>query len=181
MLRTAMPDASARSIAVGLPGGQAYCFDAAESRFRYAWEADDDFLDVRALWTGRGGRPVSPVGERYYTAPEGFPIRLGEPEREPDVVRFSGYRLIEGIPEFRYEIDGVAVREKIESSPDGAGLVRSFELDDWSEDVWFFAGAVDNSGVVVTSPDGDLSEGIMRVQGGETIRFQVNITRAASE
>ena len=39
-----------------------------------------------------------------------FPIRVGERDRIPQR-RFRGYRLVDSVPEFHYQVDGVDVFE----------------------------------------------------------------------
>lgn len=134
VLRTFMPGSSPRSIAVGFPTLQAFCFDAGACRLRYAWSGD--FLDVTPVWAGRGGEPARLLGKKYYTAPKAFPLRVGNPEREPRT-RFLGYELIEKIPVFRYEIDGLLVRQKITPAEKGLGLVMTFEFGEGAGDLWF--------------------------------------------
>jgi hypothetical protein len=167
-VRTFMPDSSPRSIAVGLPGKQAYCFDAEECRLRYAWAGD--FLDMSPVWGGRGGQPAVLLGERYYAAPDLFPLRIGEPEKVP-VRRFRGYAMVEKLPEFRYELDGVPVRQRIAAAPEGLGLSLSFELGPTSGDVWYLA--ADAPGVSTSSAAGQWEGKRLRVPGGPQVRFAV--------
>ncbi|HYE99761.1 MAG TPA: c-type cytochrome [Planctomycetota bacterium] len=111
VLRTYMPDASPAAIAVGLPGGVGYCFDAGDCRLLYAWSGD--FLDMTPAWTGRGGGAAVPLGKRFWTAPEGFPFRVEGPPR------FRGYALVDGLPEFLYEAGGLEIRQRVVARPDG--------------------------------------------------------------
>src|SRR5581483_7586532 len=75
VLRTFMPDAGNRAIAVGYPGGLSVAFDAATGRLAYVWSGN--FLDAAPVWTGRGGNPARPLGPRFWTAPPGQPWGLG--------------------------------------------------------------------------------------------------------
>jgi mono/diheme cytochrome c family protein len=171
LLRTFIPGSSHRSIAVGLPGGQSYVFDALTSRFRYAWAGG--FLDAQPAWGGRGGAPAVILGEKYYTAPDTFPIRIGDPAREPKV-QFRGYELAEEkTPRFFYDVDGVAVSELITAAREGDGLVRSFELGPVKQDVWFLAG--ESESVSIHSNAGEIANGRLRIPAAETIRFEVTI------
>jgi len=176
VFRTFLEGSSPRSIAVGLPGGQNFAFDALSSRVRFAWTGD--FLDVRPVWSGRGGGNALVLGERYYTAPDFFPLRFGNPEAEP-VVRFRGYELIERVPQFLYEADGVLVKEKITATSRGDGLVRSFEIGPVRDDIWFVSGA--DSSVAIHSPEGEFREGRLQIPGGETVRFDIIIQLPAAD
>jgi mono/diheme cytochrome c family protein len=169
LFRTFLEGSSSRSIAVGLPGGQNFAFDALYSRLRFAWTGE--FLDVRPVWSGRGGGNARVLGERYYTAPDYFPLRFGDPEAEP-LVRFRGYELIEQVPRFLYEADGVLVQEKVTAIP-GGGLVRSFQLGPVQKDVWFVGET--NGEALVRSPQGEFQEGRLRIPGGEAVHFDIII------
>ncbi len=173
VLRTFMPDSAWRSLAVGLPGYLAYCFDAEECMLRYAWVWFGPFLDVNPVWTGRGGREAKVLGKQFYTAPEVFPLRIGKPGREPKR-KFRGYAIVEKVSMLRYEVDGVPVRERISPLSKGTGLVRAFEVDSPDQDVWFLAGKA-IKGVTYTSPDGAWSGRKLRIPAGSPVRFTVTI------
>ncbi len=148
LLRTFMPDASTRSIAVGLPGGVSYVFDAGRGRFAYAWTGD--FLDVRPVWTNRGGDPAIPLGPRFWQAPPLFPWMLTPLDELPDWqhaakspalvdplpptslppsprrIWFRGYEIDKkGLPTFTVEFQAgkqrVVLRQQITGSNNGAG------------------------------------------------------------
>ena len=133
VFRTFIADSSTRSIAVGLPGGVNYVFDAEQCRVRYAWSGE--FLDVAKVWTGRGGGQASVLGKKFFTAPAGFPLRVGSPDSEP-TVKFRGYRLVNKFPEFDFEVNGVPVRQRIRKAGD-VRLEWEFELGETREPVWF--------------------------------------------
>lgn len=82
LLRTFMPETSTRAIAVGLPGGVSYVFDAGRGRLAYAWSGD--FLDVRPVWTNRGGDPAIVLGTRFWQAPSFFPWAVSDGDGYPD-------------------------------------------------------------------------------------------------
>jgi azurin len=123
-----MPQAGPATIAVELPGGYAFCWDAGACRFRYAWKGSV------------GERPDKGVakvnGDVYYREePAGFPLRTGpDPAVEPKQIAFKGYVLDkDGIPEFEINIDGVTVRERIDIK-DGR-IARRFRTD--AGTIWF--------------------------------------------
>jgi hypothetical protein len=129
VVRADLPDATPAAIAVGLPGKLSFCFDAAESRLRYAWRGG--FVDLGpTLLKKTDDHKLTPtaalVGDVFYRS-EAFPLRLGSPDRMP-AVRFRGYRLVAGLPEFRYEVDGVDVRETIRPSDAPPGLKREIVI-----------------------------------------------------
>jgi hypothetical protein len=152
-----MPDSHTRSIAVGLPGFQSFCFDAEICALRYAWSGD--FLDIAPAWAGRGGTNANVLGRRWYAA--GGPLRT-DPDKVP-TVKFNAYRLdANRVPEFLYEIDGVKVREKI--TADGDGIVRSFTLDGT---IWFMAG--ERKGVDLKASAGEWDGNRLKVTGNFTV------------
>jgi azurin len=122
-----MPQAGPASIAVVLPGGYSYCWDAGAGRFRYAWKG------------GLGERPERAVakveGEVFYREEAGFPLRVGvDPRVEPKQIEFKGYTLdAQGVPEFEQSIDGVTVYERIEI--ENGRIVRRFRTN--GTNLWF--------------------------------------------
>ncbi|MBK9165927.1 MAG: c-type cytochrome [Bryobacterales bacterium] len=138
VVRWDMPEATPAAIAVGLPGGVSYCFDAAECRLLYAWRGG--FLDMsgtlyRKVDETKLTPTAKPLGPVFYRAP--FPIRAGDPERIPDR-RFRGYRIVDGVPEFHYELDGRDVFERIDALP--RGIRRTFRLPRVDRPMWVEAG-----------------------------------------
>ena len=137
LLRTFMPEAGTKAIAVGYPGGVSVAFSADQCRTAYAWA--DNFLDATPVWNNRGGAPAKLLGPKLWVAPPGHPWGLTvnakippdflgrannpafgtplplEPARVydgPTAVHFDGYVLDKaGRPTFRYTLtegkDGV--------------------------------------------------------------------------
>lgn len=131
VLRTFMPDAGAKAIAVGYPGYVSIAFSADQCRTAYAWGGN--FLDASPVWNNRGGAPAKLLGQKFWTAPVGHPWGLTadpkvppeflvrannpafglplplEPARiydGPMAVKFDGYSLDkDGKPTFRYRLD----------------------------------------------------------------------------
>jgi mono/diheme cytochrome c family protein len=158
LLRTFMPDAGSRSLALGFPGGVSATFDAQVCRLAYAWSGN--FLDVSPVWANRGGAPAKVLGPRFWSAPAGCPVGLTEGDDPPDFasrvkdpayganlpegqlyqgerhLRFGGYATSKtGEPTFRYEIDGAGKTVKVaelikgERAAAGLGLQRTFTLE----------------------------------------------------
>lgn len=169
--RASLQDSSPRSLAVGLPGAQNFCFDTALCRFRYAWAGG--FLEVKPAEAALGAAEARILGQKYFTAPDEFPLRIGRLDKEPQVA-FRGYRLVNKIPEFLYEVDGVLVRERTIPAKDGPGLTRCFDLDAVESDVWFKGGKGSRVTVHSLAPD-ILADGWCRVSGRNPLRFEVTI------
>ena len=138
--RTYLPGASARAIAVGLPakmGGISYAFSAAGCRLLYVWSGG--FIDMEKAWTGHGGWYAGIIGERFYHAPAGFPLRIGnafDPEKKPQL-DFKGYRLVDGQPRFLYEVDGHPVSQEMRYDAGSKTLTLHFTTKNITEPIRF--------------------------------------------
>ena len=135
MIRSAMPDSSPRSIAVGLPGFLSYCFDAQACSLRYAWYGE--FLDVTPLRTGMGARAAIPLGKRIFTGSEFCPLRTRRDE-EPKI-KFLGYVLVNDLPKFHLNVGDVEVWETISNTAaNGQMALRcAFELGPFEKEIFF--------------------------------------------
>ncbi len=124
MYRIFMPEASPAAIAVALPHGVSYCWDAGTCHLRYAWIGG--FVDPMPVWKGNGNGLAKIIGNKFYVAPKDCPISAGNANLNK--VQFKGYRKIEGHPEFHYTIDDIDVYERISALPSGMGLSRHFRI-----------------------------------------------------
>jgi mono/diheme cytochrome c family protein len=174
VVRTFMPDASPRAIAVGLPGGTSYCWDADACRLRYAWRGD--FLNMAPAWAGRGGLPAVVLGERFWTAADAFPLRIGDASKVP-APKYRAYRLVQKIPEFLYTLDGVEVAERITAARDG--LAIEYRVKDPPGDVWFVPGS--EKSVSFTASAGEWSDRRLRVPANPEVRFNVTMKQGAGK
>ena len=136
VLRTFLPDAGTKAIAVGYPGGVSLAFDAATCRLGYAWTGN--FLDAAPVWNNRGGNPAKLLGPKFWTAPPEFPWAVTDSRTPPDFlkraedpaygfqlpndersdgprfVHFSGYELDkQGAPRFRYALTDESGKETL--------------------------------------------------------------------
>jgi mono/diheme cytochrome c family protein len=158
VLRTFMPDAGSRAVAVGYPGGVSAAFDAARCRLAYGWSGN--FLDASPVWNDRGGNPAKVLGVRFWTASAGCPWGASSSQEPPDFgarardpaygaplpegkvydgprqLVFEGYGVDKsGWPTFRYRVHAadprpVAVTERPGALHCGAGvgLARDFTV-----------------------------------------------------
>jgi mono/diheme cytochrome c family protein len=168
LLRTFLPDAGTRAVAVSYPGGISVAFDGTQCRLAYAWSGG--FLDAAPVWTNRGGAPAHVLGTRFWTAPPGFPWSVGAdgphfdeqrkdpafgvalPEGQvyqgPAKLIGDGYRLDkEGRPTFQYRVAAgdklVRISERPEPvrTPLANGVSRQFALEiPAGQTLWFLAG-----------------------------------------
>ncbi|HEY6167427.1 MAG TPA: c-type cytochrome [Verrucomicrobiae bacterium] len=170
LFRTYLPNSHPRSIAVGLPGGQAFCFDAAFCRLRYAWSGG--FLDMKQVWATRSAEMAVPLGGVWYAAADTTPLRIGKPDAEAKP-KFRGYKLVKKVPVFLYDLDGAQVSEKVTATPDSKGLVREFEVTGAKGDVWFVSG--EGSRVRFSSSSGAFANGRLKAGSGVSVKFQVTV------
>jgi hypothetical protein len=158
VLRTLLPEAGPRAIAVGFPGGVSAAFDTQAGRLAYAWSGN--FLDAAPAWDDRDANPARPLGKRFWTAPPGCPVGLSPNSEPPDFLRrakdpayggppptgktFDGTPLLRfrgdstdkgGIPTFRYDVETAEglvaeVSERVEplTSKAAVGLKRGFTV-----------------------------------------------------
>lgn len=137
IVRWDMPEATPAAIAVGLPGGFSYCFDAGQSRLLYAWRGG--FLDMTGtLLRKTDAKKLTPtaalVGDMIWKSEPGFPFAVGA-ERSVPKRQFKGYRLIQGIPEFHYQLDGMDVYEQLTVS--GQSMLRTITIARVDRPVYF--------------------------------------------
>ena len=168
VIRWDMPEASPAAIAVGLPGGVSYCFDAGESRLRYVWRGG--FVDMTRTLLSKKNRETNLtetaeiVGEIFFR--EGLaPIRTGDRERIPQR-RFRGYRLVDSLPEFHYQLDGVDVYELI--APVESGIVRRFRIGEVSQPMWFVPREAEGVRIESSLPGAEIPTGV-------DVQFEVTV------
>jgi mono/diheme cytochrome c family protein len=128
IVRTFMPDAGSRAVAVGFPAGVSFAYDTAQCRLAYGWTGG--FVEASPIWQNRGGSPATVRGPRFWNAPAGLPWEftdspaqlpdwtgrvsdpaLGAPLPEGKVfegqprLRFRNYAMSrDGVPAFRYSL-----------------------------------------------------------------------------
>jgi azurin len=124
----------AYSIAVGMPGGISYCFDAERCFLRAAWSGD--FINAEADWNRRGGNGAKSLGEVFYKNDAQFPLGIVGVEGKPD---FRGYELQDGYPVFEYRLGDAEIRASIRPNADNSGLVQHFEVSGASGQIAYAA------------------------------------------
>lgn len=103
----------AGAIAVNHGPNFSYVWDSTECRLMYAWRGG--FLDMDTYWGKEpgSGRPKMYIplimGNLVYRASGKMP--LGGGDNPPPV--FLGYKMEQGVPEFRYRVGGRTYREKV--------------------------------------------------------------------
>lgn len=168
--RTFMPDSGPASIAVDLGGGNSFCFDAGACRLRYAWTGG--FIDAGKHLASSGDVFTEIIGRVWWRADDVFPLHIGAPRNKPKVA-WHGYRLIDGLPELRYSVDGVVVREMIKprAGEDGGGLLRQFTLESPGQDVYFVAEP--GRGAKFESATGEWRENVLKLTAEQGRQFTI--------
>ena len=161
---------SGRSIAVGLPGGFNYLFDAEKLMIRMGWTGP--FLNVSRDRRSRGGGPCSILGKKFDVGSSEFPLRVGNTTKVPEV-RFGGYSRL-GNPEFKYQVDGVKVSQTATGSPGGQGLTYGFRVIDASADLYFL---IKPEGVRVSTTAGEWysNQGFVKIPANESSEFFISV------
>ena len=167
--RMFMPGAGPAAIAVALPDDQNVCWDAGECRLRYAWKGA--FIDASAHWRGKGGDLATFSASPWWRAAnDDFPLRFGAPDRPSPPVKFLGYRLENGLPEFRYRVGSQEIFEKITSLDNGAGIMVHFRIPSGTEAV-FWKGSDPNR--EAQSSVGEWVNGMLRLTPAQAKDFTV--------
>ena len=172
LYRLFMPDSNPASVALMLPGDLNLCWDAAACRPRYLWRGAG--VDIGAYWKGNGSGRVKLLGEKVWTAGPGTPLRLST--STPPVVSFKGYALMQGYPEFRYTIDGVAVKELVKEHDGGKGLISSFVVDS-DKPLYYVVDPAQSA--LFRSSVGDFAAGTLSVPARLGRSFSVTLTPTA--
>jgi len=157
--RIFLPAASPAAIAVAMPEGINFCWDAGSCQLRYLWLGE--FLSTERHFQGKGQSLAQPAGPIVFTAPAIFPIQFRH--RPTATPTFHGYSLQEGMPIFKYSLDGVHVHEGF-SVVDGR-LARRLQLPSAPDGVTLHLGKSD--AVTLTASSGKPSDGQLQLTSAE--------------
>ena len=161
---------SGRSIAVGLPDGVNYLFDAEKLMVRFGWTGQ--FLNVGPDRKGRGGGTCRVLGDKFEVGAQEFPLRIGSPDKNPKV-RFRGYSRL-GNPAFLYEVDGATVSQTVTGRPGAKALTYGFRVEKAGGDVYLL---LKSDGLSVSSTAGKWSakKGILQIPKKQAGEFFVSL------
>jgi len=161
---------SGRSIAVGLPGGVNYIFDAEKLMIRTGWIGG--FINVNRDRRGRGGGLCGILGEKFQLGAKEFPLRTGSPDKTPKV-RFSGYSR-RGNPSFIYEVDGVRIEQTATGNPTQKGLTLGFRVPDSKRDLFYL---IDSKDLLVSTTAGKwhADKGYVQIPAKKASEFFISI------
>jgi plastocyanin len=161
---------SGRSIAVGLPGGVNYLFDAEKLMIRTGWTGG--FINVNRDRRGRGGGLCAILGEKFLLGTKEFPLRTGSPDKTPET-RFSGYSR-RGNPCFIYEVDGVRIEQTATGNPAQKGLTLGFRAPDSKRDLFYL---IDSKDLLVSTTAGKwhADKGYVQIPAKKASEFFISI------
>ncbi|MEY5009345.1 MAG: hypothetical protein RLZZ253_484 [Verrucomicrobiota bacterium] len=169
--RMFMPDTGPASIAVALSGKQNYCWDSVLCRLRYSWTGS--FLDASEHWSGNGKALATLPEKPWWTAPrETLDLRFGKPESPAPKLKFRGYRVSEGLPEFHYTADGKDVFQSVTEMPEGAGIVLKYRIPEPPPMTVLILGK--NTPFKTTS--GEIREGALRLTADQAREFTLQLS-----
>ncbi len=169
--RTFLPDCGPAAIAVGMPGGQSFCFDATSCRLRYIWKGG--FVDNTDQWAGKGELWSRIVGRVYFRAPAAPWLRLGKASHLP-ALRWRGYRLLNGYPQFMYTLDGVETTELIRPRTGGSGVEIAYEVSSAPSPVILVFEA--DSGASIEASAGKWEGPVLTLTPEEAAHFSITLT-----
>lgn len=167
--RIFMRDSGPASIAVQMQDGQNYCWDAGACRLRYVWRGG--FVDPMGQWRGNGDGFAEVKGTIYYRSAPFFPLRFGDEKKIPQDIRFRGYTVVDGLPEFHYQIEDVDVHELIKPAHHG-GFEETFKITGTKQPVFFVTDP--NGGATVTSEAGKFTDGVLKLPAAKAKEFTVS-------
>jgi plastocyanin len=175
LVRTFMPGSSPAAIAVALPGGHAYCWDAGNCRMRYAWRGG--FIQRNGSY-GRWRTLPTLLGPVYYREPK-FPFRFTDKPGEVPETQFLGYRFIDGMPEFRYRVGDCEFREFLAKLPGKSGLLRRFSISNLKGGLQFHRDLL--SGVNFFSNKGTWKGDVLHLNVKEASSFALEMVEAPAK
>lgn len=173
LYRIFMPDAGPAAIAVSLPNGLSYCWDAGSCRLRYAWQGG--FLDPKDYFDKKAEKYAMVVGTVFYRDKTTYPLKFSL--NAVPAVEFKGYKLINRYPEFHYTIDGKDVYELIKPKQDGSGLIRSFKVPEARQPVYFVFDSAD--GAEYATSKGTIHGNQINLSADDAGEFVIIMTKKA--
>jgi azurin len=171
--RMFLPNAGPAAIAVSLPGKQNFCWDAGECRLRYVWSGAG--VDPSEHWRGNGKDLAKVPTSPWWSAPIGdFPFRFGSASASAPKVKFLGYRVEAGVPEFHFKVGDVEVFEKV-TADDARGVIELHYKVHQSNQAVFYR-AADAEGGKWASPVGLFNGGVLELTPAQAAQFSVTLT-----
>lgn len=164
--RIFMPDAGPAAIAIALDAETSVCWDAGDSRFRYAWTGG--FIDGYPYWKGNGSSIAKLVGETQYKEDASPFQALGDR-------KFLGYKMDSGLPVLRYTAGNLKISEKVLPTEKGQSFRRVFTVTPTPANQLILDFPSDQK-VTYSSDQGTWREHTLVLDPAETTEFTVTIT-----
>jgi len=171
LYRSFLRDCGPAAIAVTLPGGQNYCWDAGACRLRYVWSGA--FLDATPHWAANGDAFAEVKGRIYFRTQPGVPLHFGSKDKIP-AVKFLGYHLVQRFPEFHYLVDGIDVRELTKPLHHGSGIETTFTVGKSEQPLLYTFDP--KGGAAVTSSAGTIQDGVVTLTPEQAKTFTLTFT-----
>lgn len=170
LTRLFMPESSPAAIAVGMEKNQSYNWDAGFSHLRYVWHGG--YIDASKQWDAKAHEVAKIEGDIYYRNTIGFPFRIVQQDSipEPD---FRGYTLINGYPEFKYQMGEVMVRELILPAEKLPGFQIQYILEGVNEPIWYVLS--DNENLQVSTSKGEMKGNMIKLTSEQAREFTITI------
>ena len=153
-------------VAVSLPGGVNYAFDAKNCFLRAAWNGK--FINTIKDWNGRGGEGSKIIGSIYFTS-KSNPIYI---EGGSSETRFLGFRMVDSHPQFMYRIGNAEIKLLVRANKEGSGIIESYEISGAEGAVTY-----KNTYSKVKSSTASFKDGSLTVPKSSTVKFDVEIAR----
>lgn len=179
VMRTFIDGGAARSIAVGLPGGVNYSFNAGAGAVQLGWYGM--FLDIgpdRGYGQDRGGGWSKTLGDRFDVG-DGVCLLSSKPDSRAASVKFHGYRRPKGRPpEFLLEVDGIRIRQEVRALPAAGGtpfgLQHAFVVEDETRDLYLHKDP-SHPQLDYSSTQGAWQGSVLKIPAGPGRSFTVSI------
>ncbi len=126
VFRTFMPGAGPSAFGVVLNPAVALCYDPLRGGINQAWQGT---LDLAPTLRAKINEPAQIKGTVFYEESTVQPLRVNDAGKVPER-RFKGYGYDEKGVTFSYTLDGIAIRETLQSTEDGRGLMRHWSVPD---------------------------------------------------
>ena len=170
----------ARAVAVGYPGGFNYAFDAIRCAPIYAWWGG--YIDFSGEVTGRGGKGSKTLGVRRSLGADAVPLRIGNEDTLPEKIEFNGYRrdAQSGEPTFLFEVDGVVVEQRVQSSAQDEVAIELHFLETGTLTRYYLLDPTVHASVQLSDSLSWSKEGVIAIPGdvrSATIEILLNPTQ----
>ena len=132
------------------------------------------FVNPMPHWAVNGDAFAEVKGTIYYRSAPYFPLRFGDEKKIPSDIHFRGYSVVDGLPEFHYQVNGADVRELIKTGANKNGIEETFKITGTKGPVFFVSDP--NGGATIASDAGTVSAGVLKVPATKAKEFTISYT-----